>query len=211
MSAVTTPKAKVSPTSRSPLSELLVLPACTTPKRKKDPPKSARVLTSAQSLEILVQKEQKKKEEQEEKERKKLEREQKRQQKEREKAQKQQEKQAKKAEMEAKKAEKEAEKRRKMEEREKKKAEKRATKPTKQYPMRRSAEKENVEPERHGASGDVCTVCCGAYSDDIDDDGEVSADWIQCTEVECGVWSHVDCLEREARGFVCASCFSIFN
>ena len=186
-STVPTPKASA---SRSPLSELLVLPACSTPKRKKDPPKSTHVLTSAQSLVT------------------------KRAEKERGAGRKRKE--AKKAEMEVRKSEKEAEKQRKKEERERKKAEKgggagkgggAASKPTKQYPKRRQAERRMLS-----LAAPAPRVTSVRYAVElIDDDGEVSADWIQCADDDCGVWSHVECLEREARGFVCATCFSVFK
>ena len=26
--------------------------------------------------------------------------------------------------------------------------------------------------------------------------GDVTSDWIQCTNVDCAAWSHVDCLEQ---------------
>jgi len=85
-----------------------------------------------------------------------------------------------------------------------------AKKPTKQYPIKKQAEKENADPHHPGTSGDICSMCCGAYNVDVDENGDVIEDWNQCAR-KCGVWSHVDCLEREARGFVCSSCFSIFN
>ena len=53
-------------TPRSPLSEILVFPNCTPKRRKDDIPKSARILTSIESMELLMLKEKKKKEEQEE-------------------------------------------------------------------------------------------------------------------------------------------------
>ena len=69
----------------SPISEFLTLPHAT-PKRSKNgkKPGPARVLTSQQSLEMLVEKEKKKKEEEEAKERKRMEREEKRKLKEQE-------------------------------------------------------------------------------------------------------------------------------
>ena len=156
-------------------------------------------------------KEQKKKEEQEEKERKKAEREKKRLEREQEKAQKQEQREAKKAE-----------KQKQMEEKEKQKvtACKRGRSATtsknqnvsqykvncpnsstvKQYPKRRAVEVD-VGPQSRSTSGDTCAVCCGAYVDDVDDiTGEVTADWIQCTEDDCVAWSHVDCLDQDAGG-----------
>ena len=156
-------------------------------------------------------KEQKKKEEQEEKERKKAEREKKRLEREQKKAQKQEQREAKKAE-----------KQNQMEEKEKQKvtACKRGRSATtsknqnvsqykvncpssstvKQYPKRMAVEA-GVGPQSRSTSGDTCAVCCGAYVDDVDDTtGEVTADWIQCTEDDCAAWSHVDCLDQDAGG-----------
>ncbi len=67
-----------SPTPRSPLSEILIVPNTTPSRKKVNAVKScARVLTSAESLEMLEKKEQQKKEEQEMKEKRKKEREEK--------------------------------------------------------------------------------------------------------------------------------------
>ena len=39
-----------------------------------------------------------------------------------------------------------------------------------------------------------CLLYCGVYVDDVDDiTGEIVKDWIQCTDDECRVCSHVDC------------------
>ena len=70
----------------------------------------------------------------------------------------------------------------------------------KQYPKRRAAEADN-QPQSRSTSGDTCAVCCGAYVDDIDDvTGDVTANWIQCTDDDCVAWSHMDCLEQDAGG-----------
>lgn len=195
-----------------------MLPNCTPKRRKEDQvPKSARILTSIESMELLVLKEKKKQEEQEEKERKKSERERKRLEREQEKARKQEEREAKKAERQ-----------RRMEEKENKKktvgkrgragnASQSASqyKPSgpstssiqKQYPKRRAVNKSN-HPVCRSTSGDTCAVCCGAYVDDVDD---ANADWIQCTNENCAVWSHEDCLDKEVGGFVCGVCSCVFN
>ena len=61
--------------------------------------------------------------------------------------------------------------------------------------------------------GDVCAVCCDVYVDDVDDNtGEIVKDCKQCTDDDCGVWSHVDCLEKEVWGFICGVCLNLlFN
>ncbi len=60
-------------------------------------------------------------------------------------------------------------------------------------------------------TSDVCIVCMGAFIDDVDENSEVTADWIQCADSTCGVWSHIDCLDRHANDYVCAICFNVFN
>ena len=152
----------------------------------------------------------KKKEEEEEKARKKREREEKQLTKEKEKR-KVEEREAKKAEREAKKAE-----------QENKGKTKAAMKPSafrglhgkrklpgefsgvvKTYPKRQRVYK-TVHMK---TSQDTCCVCLGLYRDDIDEGtGNVlpEHDWIQCSEDDCGAWSHVKCLEDSAEGFVCS-------
>ncbi len=63
----------------------------------------------------------------------------------------------------------------------------------------------------HRIGDDVCAVCSGTYFDDIDESGQVTADWIQCGDSACAVWSHVNCLEIHATGFVCAICITVFQ
>ena len=36
-------------------------------------------------------------------------------------------------------------------------------------------------------------------------------EWIQCSDEECGVWSHVECLEEAAVGFSCSVCQNVFS
>ena len=63
---------------------------------------------------------------------------------------------------------------------------------------------------RKKTSQDTCCVC---LRDDIDEEtGNVllEHDWIRCSEDDCGVWSHVKCLEDSAEGFVCSICQNVF-
>ncbi len=79
----------------------------------------------------------------------------------------------------------------------------------KQYPTRKAMKtNDHTDPK---VASDMCVVCMGAYIDDVDDNGEVTADWIQCADSTCGVWSHIDCLDRHANDYVCAICFNVFN
>ena len=82
----------------SPISEFFVYPTVVNKAKPKQVSKSARILTSCESLALLEEKKQKKEEEEKEKARKKKEREEKRLAKELEKRQKQQERETKKAE-----------------------------------------------------------------------------------------------------------------
>ncbi len=55
----------------------------------------------------------------------------------------------------------------------------------KQYPTRKAMKaNDHTDPK---VASDVCIVCMGAYIDDVDDDGEVTADWIQCADSTCRV------------------------
>lgn len=177
------------------------------------------MLTSSESLEILEQKERQKKEEQELKEQRKKQREEKKKQKEEEELKKKKEREEKKVQREQAKRKREQAREAKKLEMEKKREEKRAEKNKennaasgssglKQYPTRKAPK---TLEKFAKTSDDVCAVCTGAYVDDIDESGDVTADWIQCADNNCAVWSHVDCLERQATGYVCAICFSVFN
>ena len=65
--------------------------------------------------------------------------------------------------------------------------------------------------QHHEFSMNECAVCCGLYEEDIDEEtGEVTSDWIQCTNVDCAVWSHVDCLELSDGDYVCIVCHTLF-
>ena len=63
-------------------------------------------------------------------------------------------------------------------------------------------------PKPSTTSGDMCAVCCGAYIDDVDETGEVTADWIQCTEEDCASRSHVGLLGKGGGG---GCVFSLFK
>ena len=66
---------------------------------------------------------------------------------------------------------------------------------SKQYPIRKGRE----ERRRYtNIPDDQCAICYGAYTEDIDEvTGDVLKDWIQCTDKNCGVWAHIDCLESK--------------
>ena len=82
--------------------------------------------------------------------------------------------------------------------------------PTKVYPKRRELQGGAAYQE---ISKDMCCVCLGLWKDDMDEEkgclmpGHV---WIQCSDEECGVWSHVECLEEAAGGFSCSVCQNVF-
>ena len=204
--------------SLSPISEFLVYP---TPVRKTTSATNqcARILTSTESLKFLMDKEQKKKMEAEEKARKKLEREEKRKAKEEEKKAKEEAKKAKEEEKKAKEEERKSKEEARKKEKEAKKAQqaektvctrkrKSAAGPSKVYPKRRQ-----LQDTCQDSGQDTCSVCFGIYKDDIDDTGCLLPDceWIQCNDEDCGVWSHIQCLEEVAGGFMCSICQSVFS
>ena len=132
--------------------------------------------------------------------------------------QKEQDKQKKRHQQEARKAQKEREKM----EKEKSRRERQASKEnvpvectrqsgssfSKQYPIRKGRE----ERRSRNIPDDQCAICYGAYTDDIDEvTGEVLKDWIQCTDKNCGVWAHIDCLEKQIHGYLCGLCFNFLQ
>ena len=112
----------------------------------------------------------------------------------------------------------EAERKRKAEEREleKKKAEMREAE-RKRKAENKEHQQVNKENSRNGKyrtrgscdelqqgeiSNNECTVCFGAYKDDLMD-GELHREWIQCTNESCGEWMHVECLSTNDAAFMC--------
>ena len=184
-----TPK---SPIQRSPLTELLVYP---TPTKKISKAKScARVLTSADSIAILEEKARKKREEQEEKERRKKERELK-------KAAREVEKKRKAGERQAKQAEKQ------------KKAEQKGTTGQKRNGLfvgsrskrqrldRRENESHDTGVQQREVSKDECAACFGLFEDD-----DELVEWIVCTNDDCKVWCHAECVEKCDVAYVYVVC-----
>ena len=56
----------------------------------------------------------------------------------------------------------------------------------------------------------MCSICFGAYEDDLID-GELSQEWIQCTNESCEKWMHVECLSTNDDGlYVCQVCNNTF-
>ena len=62
-----------------------------------------------------------------------------------------------------------------------------------------------------GTSENECAVCSGQYADEngflIDD-----SEWIQCTNRDCAVWTHADCLEQSNENeYICCFCQTVFT
>ena len=186
-----------------PLSDLLNLPNIHKAGSKTPSTGRAHVLTSAECLRLLKEKEEKKKQLQEEKERRKVERELKKKQREEEQKQKAIDKAKKAAEREAAKAKKEAA-----------RAEKGAAKtktvtsqatsgtkrhcPTSQRQAQKKAQCEIDETvhENH------CCACFGFYDEDIG----TGREWVECS---CKRWLHEDCVDEEdmnSSGKLCPLC-----
>ena len=166
-----------SSTVRSPFSDLLNLPSIV----KAPKTGSARVLTSAQCLQLLKEKENKKRQVLEEKEKRKVEREMKKMQRELEQKHKAEERARKKAEREEAKAKKEEGRQEKIQQTKRKQA------PSTHVRPKRKKPNENVDQE---TNSNFCCVCFGSYEEDIDTDRE----WLECC---CGRWLHDDCIDEE--------------
>ena len=64
---------------------------------------------------------------------------------------------------------------------------------------------------RREVSSNECAVCFGLYDEDVDpDSGDMTQDWIQCTDKNCGVWTHTECLDKCDDDYVCYICGVIF-
>jgi len=185
------------------ISEFLVYPTPTKGRKPKEV-KSARVLTSVESRTLLKEKERKKREDAEAKEQRKQERLAKKAEKEEEKKRKQEERAAKAAE------------RQKIAE---EKAAKKAGTGRKRRAGEQSVNQGNPKKkkatcdeglQRREISSSECAACFGLYEDDVDDDGSVTCDWIQCTNQQCSLWMHTNCLDKSDGEYVCAVCQNIF-
>ncbi len=62
----------------------------------------------------------------------------------------------------------------------------------------------------HESSQHTCSVCFGIYKDDINSGTGLFLDWIQSTNKDCAAWSHVNYLEEQQGGYVCAICHVFF-
>ena len=168
------------------ISKYLTLPQVAAPTPKTVP--RARLLTSADALAQVEEKERKKKLAIEEKERRKVEREEKKRQKEMEQKRKTEER-LKKLEMKAKKVSEAAKKQRVTE---KTLRDKRSSCSTSQESCSEPSRKRHKEKHNDGAvteiDTNVCCVCFGLYSEDTS-----GADWIECA---CGRWLHEECGEE---------------
>ena len=160
----------------------------------------ARVLTSAQCVAILKEREEQKKKEQEEKEKRKIEREQKKQ--EREIAMKKRaEEREKKAAEKAKKAE-ELAKKREMRSKKKRVASTSAPVPKKKARIVSESSKNQPSTSRASTSSGAttsdeidtneCCVCFRTYSEDVLEG--TGLEWVECV---CGRWLHEDCISYD--------------
>ena len=202
---VATPSTTLQKTS--PLSSLLVYPK---PPHKK----SHQTLKCAR---VLTRERKEKKEEQELKEMRKKEREKKRLEREQDKVRKQQQKEAKKKQQEN-----------KITQANKKDAEVQnntsnvdnlchtITRTAKRKRLEETESNKSKKSKEDGLqhneiSQNECAACFGTHEEDLNKAGELIAEWIQCTNKNCGVWSHCDCLDKTKGEYVCAICQTMFH
>ena len=147
-------------------------------------------MTSIEARHILEEKERKKKEQEKEKERKKQEREQKKLQRQEELRKKREERAAKQAERL--KAAQEKTKKKAVNSKKCKAGETSAcgTSACATNPKKKKTDGDGGL-QRHEVSSNECASCFGLYDEDIDPEtGDVTCDWIQCTNEDCCVWMH---------------------
>ena len=165
--------------------------------KKKGTTSTARVLTSEDSLSMLMMKEKQKRELEEAKEKRKKEREEKKKAKEEENKRKAEEKV------------------RKAEEKRKEQEKKQKLKRTKKNTLRQQDDSLSDSTE-DGVQGneilsDECAICFGLYEDDLSTTGKLEKDWVQCTNHTCQKWMHAECLEQDEDDlFLCTHCSTFF-
>ena len=205
----------------STVTSFLTLPTQPTKAKATKPPGKARVLTSEEALTMMQEKEQRKKEEKA-KEARKKERETKRVLREEEKKRKAEEREKKTLERQEKAQAKAAEIEEKRRQRELKRQEK-STIPGKAFVTRstgkgQSMSNANTQSKAHtsnshtsNSSDNTCCVCSGTYDDDIQSQGILRREWVQCPAKECKVWAHEECVEKdEERSMICI-CGNVFQ
>ena len=61
-------------------------------------------------------------------------------------------------------------------------------------------------------SSNECASCFGLYDQDIHPEtGDVTCDWIQCTNKDCCVWMHTECLDKCNGDYMCCVCETLFS
>ena len=63
-------------------------------------------------------------------------------------------------------------------------------------------ESQDTGIQHREVSTNECAVCFGLHEDDPD-----PAEWIQCTNEDCKVWCHAECLEMCENAYVCIAVF----
>ena len=78
-------------------------------------------------------------------------------------------------------------------------------------PKKTKAAKSDIGLQGREVSSNECAACFGLYEEDVDpDSGDITREWIQCTDEDCGVWMHTECLDKCDDDFVCCICGAIF-
>ena len=161
----------------------------------------ARVLNSAESLALLIEKERKKKEEEEQKAKRKEEREKKRREKEEEKK--------KKAELRKKKEEEKLKQKSKKSGNKSHKIPPAAAKPSSDSEV--EADDDEYGVQNREISNNECAVCFGLYQDDLSTTGKLMREWVECTNQRCKKWMHSQCLQDDNGLYVCGVCNCKFS
>ena len=75
----------------------------------------------------------------------------------------------------------------------------------------KKAAKSDIGLRGREVSSNECAACFGLHEEDVDpDSGDITREWIQCTDEDCGVWMHTECLDKCDDDFVCYICGAIF-
>ena len=63
-------------------------------------------------------------------------------------------------------------------------------------PKKTKAAKSNIGLQGQEVLSNECAACFGLYEDVDPDSGDITREWIQCTDEDCGVWMHTECLDK---------------
>ena len=60
-------------------------------------------------------------------------------------------------------------------------------------------------------SNNECVICFGLYQDDLSSTGKLLTEWVECLNIACKKWMHIQCLHLSEGLYVCGLCSAQFS